>query len=132
MALQPNLLQAGLIVTFQMTVGNTDRTGTTGTYYGPLTPGLYGSLITGVVFQAITTTVTGVVRVFISPDGGTTKYLIAEVPTPAVTVSGSVGGAQVTWVPPFGPMPLPNGSSLYFNLNNSSETWNVTPVGGNF
>jgi hypothetical protein len=130
MSLAPNLLQIGILGTFKMTAANTNRDGS-GTMYGPLTADVRGTLVTGVLFQATVTTAAGLVRVFVSPDGGTTKYLIAEIVTPAVTVSGTVGGATVTWVPPFGPLPLPSGSSLYFNTNNA-ETWDVFPVGGSF
>lgn len=89
-----------------------------------------GVRIEGVVFQAATTTVAGMVRVFRSDDNGTNWRLIAEIPTSSVTVSATLGGNQVVWRPEVTPYVITTNQLIGFTVEKSSETWNAIPVAG--
>ena len=105
------------------TDGN-DLTGATG-LSGALAVGANGSQVYYILFKATTNTAAGLIRVYFSPDGGATKRLIAELVTPAATVSGTVPAATVTWSPPGGvPFPATAGSTFYFSFPANNETWN--------
>ncbi len=109
---------------------NPNRDGTTGTYSDPVVVGGNGARITSVGFQAITTTAAGTIRLFLSPDSGATWFMIFESKTPAVTVSATVPGANVQYVPPqpfF--LSVPPSAQLKFTFANNSESW-VMLVGG--
>ena len=79
----------------QITAANTNRDGTGTTVLvtsGPTTAqgAGVGKRIARVIVKATGTATAGMVRFFISTDGGTTKRLLAELPVTAVTPSGSV------------------------------------------
>src|SRR6266446_6240121 len=76
-----------------LNTANTNRDGT-GTLSSAITVGANGCLLLSVFFQAITTTVAGTLRLFISNDGGTTKTMLGEVSTEGMTVSGTGAGEQ--------------------------------------
>jgi hypothetical protein len=126
--LTPRLTQAQLA-----NAANANRDGTTGTYSAALGVGANGSLVDYFCFQAITTTAAGLLRLFYSPDSGTTWRLLAEIPTPAVTVSGTVGGASALWVPPGGlPLPVPSTGQFKFTFPGAAETWNAFLAAGDY
>jgi hypothetical protein len=55
-----------------------------------LTAGALGSKVFEIVVDATVTTTAGMIRIFISEDGGTTKRLYDEIPVSAVTASATV------------------------------------------
>lgn len=70
---------------------NRDGTGNTGTVY---TAGTSGSRIDSIIIQATGTTTAGMIRFFISTDGGSTKRLIGEIPVIAITPGTSIPAWQ--------------------------------------
>lgn len=82
----------------QVTAANTNRDGTGTTVLicsGPTTAqgSGVGKRIARVAVKATGTTTAGMIRFFISTDGGTTRRLITEIPVTAITVSAT----QVSW-----------------------------------
>lgn len=110
----------------QVTTANTNRDGTTGTYSAAITFGANGGLLDYIKFHATVTVNAGLLRIFYSPDSGTTWRLLDEVVVPAtVTPSGTVAADDHIWVPPGNqPLNIPSTGQLKFNVNNA-ETWNV-------
>jgi hypothetical protein len=126
--LTPRLTQAQLA-----NANNANRDGTTGTYSAALGVGANGSLIDYVCFQATTATLAGTLRLFYSPDSGTTWRLLAEVATAAVTPSATVPAASYLWVPPGGlPLPVPSTGQFKFTFPGATEQWNVFLSGGDY
>ena len=76
-----------------VTAANTNRDGT-GTIATVATGSAAGFKINQVVTQPIVTTTAGMIRLYISSDGGTTWNLYDEIPVAAVTVSASVPAAR--------------------------------------
>lgn len=127
----PVFTQVPLLAQTQVTTANSNRDGATGSYSTAISVGANGSLIDYILFQATVTTAAGLIRIFYSPDAGTTWRLLAEVVTSSATVSGTVGGAQVVWTPPGGlPLPAAASSQFKFNIANT-ETWTCLVAGGN-
>lgn len=97
---------------------NTARDGT-GTLATLITGASTGTRVDDIKFQYTVTTTAGMIRIFLSLDGGTTKAMIHEIPVPANTVSATVAGftaylQNLGWV-------LPNTSAiLYFSTNNAN------------
>ncbi len=73
-----------------LSTANTGLTGATGTFGTVYTAGVTGARIDAIQIQATATTTAGMIRFFISIDGGTTKRLIGEVPVTAKTPSATV------------------------------------------
>lgn len=92
----------------QATVANTNLDGT-GTLADVFTAGANGSMLVGVVVQAIATTTAGMVRLF--HFDGTNNRLIGEVPVTAITPSGTVEAFRRTWTPDF-PLVIPTTGKL--------------------
>lgn len=124
----------------QVTTANTNRDGTGTTVEiaaGPTTASGsgVGKRIVGVMIAATGTTTAGMIRFFISVDGGTTKRLIAETIVTAITVSATVP-AFSTSVPSLVGIVLPgqvstNTQKLYAATNNS-ETFNIVVYGATY
>ena len=120
----PAFAQALRCAMVQMSTANTNRDGT-GTLSSAVAAGSNGTIVDCIIFKAIVTTAAGTLRIFYSDDSGTTYRLLAEVTTAGATVSGTVKGEEVTWVPPGGvPFKMPSTGRLKFCPHNS-ETWNV-------
>lgn len=68
------------------------------------------------------TVTAGIVRVFVSYDGGTTKRLLHEEPVSSTTPSGTVAGWERTleWYD----MLIPNGSFVLYFTTHNAETFN--------
>ena len=92
----------------QATVANTGLDGS-GTLADVLTAGANGSIVVGVVVEAIATTTAGMVRLF--HYDGTNNRLIAEVLVTAITPSGTVKAFTEAWAPPF-PLVIPTTGKL--------------------
>lgn len=124
----------------QITTANTNRDGSGTTVEiaaGPTTAAAsgVGKRIVGVMIAATGTTTAGMIRFFISVDGGTTKRLIAETIVTAITVSATVP-AFSTSVPSLVGIVLPgqvstNTQKLYAATNNS-ETFNIVVYGATY
>lgn len=105
----------------QIATGNTNRdgSGTIGTAYDAAGAGiLRRSRIVGVG-----TVTGGMIRFFVSYDGGTTKRLIHEEPVTATTPSATVPGWErtVEWYD----LLVPDGSFLLYCSTHNAETFNV-------
>jgi hypothetical protein len=112
----------------QVTAANTARDGT-GTIVTLLTAGSAGAKIERVQIMGVGTVTGGMVRLFISTDGGTTKRLWKERPVTATTPSATVPGWLDDFKVPDGL--LPNGALIYASTHNA-ETFNVFAFYGDF
>lgn len=125
----PTLTQTPVLAEVQIATANTarDGTGTLGTVY---TSPANGALIDYVIIQATVTTAAGMIRLFVYD--GTNTRLLAEIPTAAVTPSGTVAADRHVWFPDGNlPLPLPGTYVLKAGTNNA-EAWNILAVGGAF
>jgi hypothetical protein len=113
----------------QVSTANTNRDGT-GTLATLFTAGSEGALLSTIFAKAAVTTTAGMVRIYISTDGGTTKRLIAEIPISAVTVGANTPGAEGVWTPPV-PLMLPASAVVYASTHNA-ESINVVAIYGDF
>lgn len=124
----------------QLTTANTNRDGSGTTVEiaaGPTTASGsgVGKRIVGVVVKATGTTTLGMIRFFLSVDGGTTKRLVDEVAVAAVTASAT----QAAWsgiAPNLSQIILPgqvssNTQKLYASTE-KSETFNVIVYGATY
>lgn len=111
----------------QISTANTNRdgSGTLGTVY---TAGSNGGRVEYVRVKATVTTTAGMVRLYISTNGGSNKYLWAEIPIAAASVSATVQGAEGEFAPSK-PLMLPASALLYASTHNA-ETFNVFAHGG--
>lgn len=97
---------------------NTARDGT-GTLATLITGAASGTRVDDIKFQYTVSTTAGMIRIFISFDGGTTKSMIHEIPVPSTTVSATVAGftaylQNLGWI-------LPNTSAIiYFSTHNAN------------
>lgn len=112
----------------QVSVANTNRDGT-GTLSTVFTAGASGSRLDALVVQATSTTTAGIVRFFISNDGGTTKRLVGEVAVTAATPSATVLAFSTTVTSGFmaNGLVLQANAILYASTHNA-ETFNIIPV----
>lgn len=109
---------------------NTARDGT-GTLITVVTGASTGSVVELVRAQFDVTTTAGVVRLFLSLDGGTTKRLVKELLIPAVTPSTTVEAASVEWIPTV-PLILPDGSAVLYASTHNAENVCVFAHGGDY
>jgi hypothetical protein len=98
------------------------RDGTGANMVTLLTAGGAGEKIIEITVQSIVTTVIGMVRLFISVDGGTNKRLFDEIPIAVVTGSASV--AEYRAVKTYDNLVLPANAILYAE----SETANAVNI----
>lgn len=106
----------------QVTAANTNRDGT-GTLVTVFTGGASGSRIDDIVVQAVGTTTAGMVRLFLSLDGGATNRLLREVAVSAVTPSATVPAfraelSDLAWL-------LPDSNAQLRASTHNAETFNV-------
>lgn len=78
-----------------LSTANTNRDGT-GTIVTILSGGASGTRVDDIRISATGTTTAGMIRFFLSLDGGTTSRLLFEVPVTAVTPSGTVASFQTS------------------------------------
>lgn len=77
--------------------------------------------------QAVGTTTAGMVRLYLSFDGGTTKRLWREIPIPAVTPSASQDGVfRSVWCDD---LPIPDTNFFVYASTHNAETFNVFAFG---
>jgi hypothetical protein len=117
----------------QISTANTNRDGTGTTVAVATGPSSaqgtgVGKRIAAVMVVATGTTTAGMVRFFLSIDGGTNKRLIAEVPVPAITVSATQAAYQST-VPSLVNLVLQgqvsSASCILYAATEKGETFNV-------
>jgi hypothetical protein len=101
------------------------------------TAGTDGGMFVGANCKATGTTTAGMIRFWLTPNGGT-RRLLGEVISPAVTPSGTVSSAEVQYLAPLMSlvngmegMPLASGDVVEVNTHNN-ETWNITCIAVNF
>ena len=95
MATTPNFTSTPRVGSINVSAANTNRDGT-GTIVSLLTGAAAGTKVTSITAQAAVTTTAGMVRIFLSTDGGTTWRLFDELAIAAATVSASVKGTRTT------------------------------------
>lgn len=116
----------------QVSTANTNRDGT-GTLATVYTAGTNGSRIDALQIQAAATTTAGMVRFFISNDGGTTKRLVGEVAITAITPSATVAAFNTTIGNGITGSFLSKGlvmqaSAILYASTHNAETFNIIPV----
>jgi hypothetical protein len=115
----------------EATAANTNRDGTTGTYYTLVTGATNGTRIDRIVATATGTTAAGMLRFFLY--NGTLNKLMKEIATSAVTPSGTVAAATYEWVRTDG-LPLvvlPSTYQIRVSTHNA-ETWEFVAFGGDY
>lgn len=113
----------------QVSTANTARDGT-GTLGTLATGTADGKRIEMVHAKATVTTTAGMVRIFLSTDGGATKRLIGEIPIAALTVSATQQAAEGIWIPPRGFIILEGTGHLLYASTHNAEAINVFALGG--
>jgi len=108
----------------QVSVANTNRDGTTGTYVTLVTAAASGTRVAEIVTQATVTTTAGMVRLFLT-DGSTTR-MFDEIAISAATVSASVKGNRVSTL--YTNLVLPSGWSIRASTHNG-EAINIFALG---
>jgi len=124
MAASPVFAVTPIIGMNQVSVANTNRDGTTGTYVNLVTAAASGTRIAEIVTQATVTTTAGMVRLFLT-DGSTTR-MFDEIAISAATVSASVKGNRVSTL--YTNVVIPSGWSIKASTNNA-EAINVFALG---
>lgn len=119
----------------QVSTANTNRNGT-GTIVtvasGPSATAAagVGKRINRVTVTATGTTTAGVIRFFVSPDNGTTNYLVCERLVPAITPSTSVAVFRSEIGELVGLMLVGGGNCLLRASTNNAETFNICAESG--
>ena len=106
----------------QVATANTNRDGT-GTLATIATGVAAGTLVYSVRVQATVTTTAGMVRLFISTDGGTTKRLVDEIPISAVTVAANTPAFSDVRV--YEHLFLPSTNAVLYASTHNAEAINV-------
>lgn len=113
-----------------ISTANTNRDGT-GTIVTLLSGGATGTRIDDIRIAAIAATTAGMIRFFLSLDGGTTNRLLFEIPVSAVSPSGSVAAFQTTLTNLA--ILLPDSNSQLRVSTNNAESFHVSVTrAGNF
>lgn len=123
----PVFAQTPVCANGQVSAANTARDGS-GTIVTLFTAGANGARIEYIRAKATVTTTAGMVRIFISTNGGTDKRLLAEINIAAATVSATVQGAEGEYRPTL-PLMLPASALIYASTHNA-EAINVFAHGG--
>lgn len=108
----------------QVSVANTNRDGTTGTYITLVTAAASGTRVTEIVAQAAVTTTAGMVRLFLTD--GTTTRMFDEITIAAATVSATVKGSRVSTL--YTNLVIPSGWSIRASTHNG-EAINLFALG---
>ncbi|HVZ01904.1 MAG TPA: hypothetical protein VHA35_20535 [Dongiaceae bacterium] len=114
----------------QVSTANTNRDGT-GTTVLLVSGGSSGSRIERVRATAAGTTTAGVLRWFLSLDGGTTKRLLRETLVTAVTPSTTAAVFMAEEVFPGG-LQLPSANAQIYAATHNAEAFNLFAEGGDY
>ena len=113
----------------RLSVANTNRDGSTGTYATLFTAGADGCLFAGFRFQAEQNTTAGAVRLFRQDAGAGNVELLKEMVVPAITFSAGVTPpAEGEWYPPAGIMG--SGGTVFKSSTHIGEAIGVFLEGG--
>lgn len=93
MAVNANYASVPRAAAAVLSAANTNRDGT-GTIVTILSGGASGTRVDDIRIAATGTTTAGMIRFYLSLDGGTTSRLLFEVPVTAITPSGTVQAFQ--------------------------------------
>jgi hypothetical protein len=126
MAASPAFAVTPIVGMAQVSVANTNRDGTTGTYVTLLTAGASGTRVAEIVTQGAVTTTAGMVRLFLTD--GTTTRMFDEISIGAATVSATVKGNRVSTT--YNNLVIPSGWSIRASTHNA-EAINVWALGAN-
>ena len=130
MAVNANYASAPRAAAAVLSAANTNRDGT-GVIVTVLSGGTNGTRVDDIRISATGTTTAGMIRFYLSLDGGTTSRLLFEVPVSAVTPSGTVQSFQ-TVLTNLGIL-LPDANAMLRASTNSAESFHVTVTrAGNF
>lgn len=110
-----------------VSAANTNRDGS-GTITSLLTGAAAGTKVFEIVAQAAVTTTAGMVRIFLSVDGGTTWRLFDELSIAAATVSASVKATRISSV--YANLVLGSASHVLGCTTHNAESINVIALAG--
>ncbi len=113
----------------QISTANANRDGT-GTIGSLITGVAEGTLINRILVKATVTTTAGMIRLYMSTDGGTTKRLWRELTVAAVTPSATVAAWEGEIDFNVMPLVLRDGSHQISVSTEKAETFNVSAIGG--
>lgn len=113
-----------------LSAANTNRDGT-GTLVTVLAGGTSGARVDDIRISATGTTTAGMIRFYLSLDGGTTSRLLFEVPVSAITPSGTVQAFQ-TVLTNLGILLPDANAQLRASTNNAESFHVVVSRAGNF
>lgn len=130
MAASPNYASIPVSFAAQVSAANPNRDGT-GTLVTVATGATAGTRIDDISIQAVGTTTSGMIRLYVSLDGGTTNRLWKEVPVSAVTPSGSAKAWSTTLSDLA--LTLANSSAILRASTHNAEAFNIVVTrAGNF
>lgn len=122
MATNPNYASTPRSAVAQISAANTNRDGT-GTIVTVIAGAASGTRVDDIIIQATATTTAGIVRLFLSLDGGTTNRLIREVEITARTPSGTTPAFRAELLD-LGII-LPNANAQLRASTHNAEAFNV-------
>lgn len=122
MAASPNYAATPRAAVGQVSAANTARDGT-GTLVTIITGASTGTRVDDLSVVATGTTTGGMIRFFVSYDGGTTNRFLREIPVTALTPSATVQAFRAELFD-LG-ITLPNASAQLRASTNNAETFNV-------
>lgn len=125
---EPIFVQGSGLAHVQFATPNTARDGT-GTIATLITGDADGTIVELVRLVATGTTTAGVIRIWLSSDGGTTWRLHDEVLVTAITPSTSVAVWESDWIP-VKPLVLASASWKIGLSTHNAETFNGTAYAG--
>lgn len=112
----------------QISSANTARDGTGS--LGTLLDATGAGILRRIDIMGVGTVTAGMIRLFISYDGGTTKRLFREIAVVATTPSASVEGYLRTIY--LDDLPMPDTNFIIYASTHNAETFNVFAHGGYF
>jgi len=124
MAASPVFAVTPKIGAVQLSVANTNRDGTTGTYGTLISAGNSGTRIAEIAVQATGTTTAGMVRLF--TNDGTNNRMFDEISVAAASPSASVKATRISTT--YTNLTLPSGWSIKASTHNG-EVINVFALG---
>ena len=130
MSANPNFASTPKQSQAQVSTANTARDGTGSTQL-LCSGGASGSRIDRVRVRAAGVTTAGVVRLFYSPDSGTTKRLLDEMLVSAITPSATVAIFKDEFTFPGG-FQLPGSTAQLYASTHNAETFNLFAEGGDY
>jgi len=128
MATNPAFANTPIIDVGQVTTANTNRDGT-GTIVTIASGTTNGKFLQNVQIKHTSTSAAGMVRFFVSPDGGATNRLYTEVPVTAITPGSNVATFETT-VPILVGLTLPGTAALLRASTQNTEVINIIVSSG--